>query len=187
LSFGERLRQHPLSETLMNPEWPNLFDYGDGMRELTYALENIAKCANGLHCLALHERGISIRWDLIHNTFRFQHETITHDLRLAQSRVERLCQDIDRVRADQQSSARDLHDRTAELDRVRQELHDRTAELDRDRHALRERGEQVEQARQEAARQALLTQHLQQQLQQTIAEPGDFKFTKKATPVGATL
>jgi SAM-dependent methyltransferase len=122
LAFGERLRARPLTESLMNPEWPNLFDYGDGMRELIYALENVAKCANGLHCLRLQAQGISIRWDWIQNSFRFQHETVTRALRVAQARVARLCGEVDQARAD-------LHERTAALDGVREELRARELQV----------------------------------------------------------
>ena len=167
----------------MNPEWPNLFDYGDGMRELVYALENVARCANGLHCLALQERGISIRWDLIQNTFRFQLETVKHGLCQAQERVERLCREVDQARADAERVRQELQDRTADLDRARQELRDRTAELDRDRLALRERGKEVDQERQEVARLNQLSRLLQHQLHQALAGNGEFEVAKKPMPV----
>jgi len=177
LQFGERLMGRPLEETLMNRDWPNLFDYGDGMRELICALENVAKCANGLHCLRLQERGISVRWDLVHNSFRFQYERSAQALRLAQWRVEALCREVteERSRPRDQSAELDqtrqaLRDRTAELDRDRQALRDRTAELDRDRQALRERGAELEQSRQEAQRCARMAQDLHQRLQQASDE-----------------
>jgi hypothetical protein len=140
LAFGDRLTQRPLAETFMQPDAPNLFDYGDGMRELIYALENVARCANGIHCLRLLEQGVSVRWDLIHNCFRFQRETINRALRVAQDRVARLCGELAQTRGD-------LALRTAELDRTRLELQERTAGLDREREALRERGRELEEAR----------------------------------------
>ena len=127
LEFGERLLRQPLNDTLMNPACPNLFDYGDGMRELVYALENVAKCANGIHCLALEAQGISTRWDLIHNSFRFQHGTVTDALRHAQRQVERLCEDVAQARAQHEATRRELRERTAELNQARQQLQEAKA------------------------------------------------------------
>ncbi|MHB9007603.1 MAG: methyltransferase domain-containing protein [Limisphaerales bacterium] len=127
LEFGERLLRQPLNDTLMNPACPNLFDYGDGMRELIYALENVAKCANGIHCLDLEAQGISTRWDLIHNSFRFQHGTVTDALRYAQRQVERLCEDVAQARAQHEATRRELRERTAELNQARQLLQEAKA------------------------------------------------------------
>ena len=50
------LRGHPapasLRDILINPGFPNRFNYGDGIREYTAAWDHIARCANGLHLLA---------------------------------------------------------------------------------------------------------------------------------------
>lgn len=112
IEFGRKLLARPLDETLLNPEFPSVFDYGDGMRELIYALENVAMCANGLHGLKLREQGIPFRWDLIHNSFRTQRERGDRLLRQAQERVTGLCREIDGVRAE-------LRQRTEELDALR--------------------------------------------------------------------
>ena len=114
IESGKQLLAHPLEETLLNAEFPSLFDYGDGMRELVYALENVAMCTNGLHALRLREQGISTRPDLIFNTFRTQRDSRERLLRQAQSRVGKLCRDIDGVRAE-------LSQRTNELDGMRAE------------------------------------------------------------------
>jgi len=118
-----------------------------------------------------------------------QPEPLPHRLYQVQWRDARLCQELEQVQAElsQRTAELDenrqaLRDRTAELDRDRQALRERTEELDRERQALRERGEELEQTRQEAARQALLGQAVRQQLQETIAELGDVKFTKQPTP-----
>ena len=114
IEFGKQLLAHPLEETLLNAEFPSLFDYGDGMRELVYALENVTMCTNGLHALRLREQGISTRPDLIFNTFRTQRDSRERLLRQAQFRVGKLCRDIDGVRTE-------LSQRTNELDGVRAE------------------------------------------------------------------
>jgi SAM-dependent methyltransferase len=114
MDFGKQLLARPLDETLLNPKFPNLFDYGDGMRELIYALENVALCTNGLHGLQLREHGIAFRWDLIFNSFRIQRDQRDRHLRAAQGNVEQLCRDIDFVRAE-------LRERTEALDATRAE------------------------------------------------------------------
>lgn len=122
LDFARKLLARPLDETLLNPEFPSLFDYGDGMRELIYALENAAMCANGLHGLKLREQGIAFRWDLIRNSFRTQRDQRDRWLRQAQQRVGDLCREVDEVR-------RELKQRTEELDAERAR-HDLATTLD---------------------------------------------------------
>jgi carbamoyltransferase len=112
LELGRKLLARPLDETLINAEFPSLFDYGDGMRETIYALENVAMCANGLHCLRLRERGISVRWDLIRNSFRIQRDQRDRLLRQAQQRVASLCKQLDATR-------QELRQRGEELDLLR--------------------------------------------------------------------
>ena len=74
LTFGSSLLQQPLSATLINENWPNLFDYGDGMRELIHSLESLAKCANGIHILRRDRLGERPSWAEINNTFRMQRD-----------------------------------------------------------------------------------------------------------------
>ena len=114
VDFGDQILRRGIDETLMQPDWPNLFDYGDGVRELVHALETVAMCANGLHCLRLQDQGISYRWDAIPNTFRGQFGNRERLLRQAQHRVAQLCSEIDTVRAE-------LRERTRELDQLRLE------------------------------------------------------------------
>jgi hypothetical protein len=114
LNVGDRIVRRGLDETLMEPSFPNLFDWGDGMRELTLSLEAVTQCANGLHCARLQREGISFRWDLIPNTFRTQRDNRERLLRQAQFRVGKLCREIDEARAQ-------LRERTAELDTLRLE------------------------------------------------------------------
>ena len=98
--FGDRIVRRGLDETLMQPSWPNLFDWGDGLRELTQTLESVTQCANGLHCVRLQRQGISFRWDLIPNTFGAQRDNRERLLRQAQYRVGKLCAEIDGLRAE---------------------------------------------------------------------------------------
>jgi len=89
LELGRRLLARPLDETLINPQCPNLFCAGDGMRELVYALENVGRCGHGLHALHLREQGISCSWEPIFNSFRWQLERSDTSLRLAQRELHR--------------------------------------------------------------------------------------------------
>ncbi len=123
VEFGRQLLARPLDETLLNPAFPGLFDYGDGMRETIYALENVAMCANGLHGLQLRERGISFRRDLIRNSFRTQRDQRERHLRQAQERVTDLCRQLEHTR-------HELVERTEALNRSAQDLIQRTEELD---------------------------------------------------------
>ena len=112
VELGQTLARRPLAETLLNPDFPNLYDYGDGMRELTYALENVSMCVNGLHGLRLRDEGIPCNWNLIFNSFRAQRDQRDRLLHQAQQRVHRLCRELEHLRTD-------LHDRTKELDELR--------------------------------------------------------------------
>lgn len=114
LQLGDQIVGRGLVETLMQPSWPNLFDWGDGMRELTATLESVTQCANGLHCLRLQRQGVSFRWDLIPNTFRAQRDNRERLLRQAQSRVARLCRDIDSLNSQ-------LREREAEIAALREQ------------------------------------------------------------------
>ncbi len=108
LQFGDQIVGRGLVETLMQPSWPNLFDWGDGMRELTATLESVTQCANGLHCLRLQRQGVSFRWDLITNTFRAQRDNREKLLRQAQYRVGKLCRDIETLTQQTQRQAAEL-------------------------------------------------------------------------------
>jgi SAM-dependent methyltransferase len=124
MHLGDRILGRSLDQTVMQPEWPNLFDYGDGLREVVHALETVAMCANGVHCLRLKRQGISYRWDLIPNTFRAQQQNRERLLRQAQFRVGRLCSEIDGLRPE-------VERLRSEVDRLRNELAERTHELER--------------------------------------------------------
>ncbi len=52
LEFGRRLLAVPLEKVLVNPDYPNLFDHGDGMREFTLALDFLTRCAGVNYHLA---------------------------------------------------------------------------------------------------------------------------------------
>ncbi|MFO1434308.1 MAG: methyltransferase domain-containing protein [Candidatus Competibacteraceae bacterium] len=143
LKFGERLlKKDSLEEVLINPQYPNIFDHGDGMREFTYAIENITKCANAIHLLKREEEGYHVNWLDVFLSFRHKGEFFARELTAAQEKVSRLTHEVDITR-------QNLIERTRELDLARQDLIERTRELDLARQDLIERTRELDLARQD--------------------------------------
>ena len=143
IDFGSRMVKQPMSTMLINEEWPNLFDHGDGMREVIYALENVAKCANGLHILQRDHVGERPCWQEINNTFRAQRD----DARLSITSFSRMLaligvdlslarKDLASVTTELEESRSTLVARTKELEGTRNDLLSRTADLEESRHFL---------------------------------------------------
>ena len=114
------------------PEAPNRFDIGDGMREFILAQEFVARCANGLHRLAVPGSPRPGPADLF---------TCFHQAR--EDMVWRT-QELDGVR-------RELIGRTNEVDQARADLTARTRELDAARRELAISTRAVERGRAEMA------------------------------------
>ena len=122
VAYGEVLLGRKLSEILINPDFPNIFNYGDGVREYIVAWDNIARCANGVHLLQT-EGAVSY----YHVDASFQSEYgIVHN-HLAQNRQELA------------SRSKLLEQTTTELDLANEELHTRTQELVENRQELASR------------------------------------------------
>lgn len=51
INMGNQLLAAQLEDVVLNPDFPNRFHHGDGIREYALAWDNIARCANGLHAL----------------------------------------------------------------------------------------------------------------------------------------
>lgn len=81
LQFGRELLACSLDESLLNPDFPNLFCAGDGTRELVYALENVGRCGHGLHAIEAQARGVTCGWREIFNSFRWQLDHTSAKLR----------------------------------------------------------------------------------------------------------
>lgn len=55
LAFCERLLDCSMRDILIDPDMPHLFEIGDGMREYVLTLDNLTRCANGIHFAGLEE------------------------------------------------------------------------------------------------------------------------------------
>lgn len=51
IEYGDVLQSFAVKDIVINPEFPNLYNYGDGTREYALAWDSIARCANGVHLL----------------------------------------------------------------------------------------------------------------------------------------
>jgi ubiquinone/menaquinone biosynthesis C-methylase UbiE/tetratricopeptide (TPR) repeat protein len=140
LEFGRRLLAVPLEKVLVNPDYPNLFDHGDGMREFTLALDFLTRCANGIHLLQRQREGFNVDWQSLDRSFRWLTATLQENLSAAQATVAKLTAELETTREQ-------LISRTSEVDATRTDLESRTVELDRDREELRQRSLEVDAAR----------------------------------------
>jgi phage regulator Rha-like protein len=123
LEFGRKLLASDLDQVLINERWPNLFDYGDGLREFIYALENLAKCANGIHVLRRNGRAGEASWFEINNCFRFQQALHLEDLLTVRAELVKRTQWPEKALAANQIL-------TEELTQVRGDLVQRTERLE---------------------------------------------------------
>lgn len=80
IRLGQKLLSASLDDILIDSEYPNLFNHGDGIREFTIAWDNLSKAANGLHIIKNKQRPLSIR-DLNTN-FQFEYLSVNEDLKI---------------------------------------------------------------------------------------------------------
>lgn len=123
VQFGRRLMTQDLRAVLINPEWPNLFGYGDGLRELIYSLENVAKCANGIHVLRRDSGVTSAAWEDVNNCFHFQLESYMLALERARLQMWRVSGDLHQA-SEENSTLR------GDLLKAREELASRTRKFE---------------------------------------------------------
>jgi 2-polyprenyl-3-methyl-5-hydroxy-6-metoxy-1,4-benzoquinol methylase len=125
--YGEILLDVSLNDILVNPEFPNRFDHGDGVREYALAWDSLAKCANGLHLMA-RTRSIdftSLEASFANNISRAR-ENFKAQIILASTFQDAL---VERTRL-LQRAGQDLRDRTKELVDTRELVRDRTLRLE---------------------------------------------------------
>lgn len=143
IGYGNILLGVSLEDILINPDIPNQFNYGDGVREYTLAWDNLAKCANGVNLSAL---GGPIDFVALECSFMTEKQWVNNDLLDTRQRLsERLAQLGMSAGVAQGSSnelaetRRLLVDRTARLERSVRDLLDRTRDLEETRELLRKR------------------------------------------------
>lgn len=161
VAYADVLRSASVNDILIDRDFPNLFNHGDGIREYSLAWDNLARCANGIHLLKQPHGFDHIALDNCHQT---EYSGVTADLIRTRETL------IERTELLEKTS-RDLRQQTEELLAVRQDvlehskhlkntssdLIDRTRELVETRATLMERTKLLEQyARELAARDAEL-------------------------------
>lgn len=159
LVFGNRLLSVPMRHILINPDFPNLFDRGDGLREYILALESLAKCANGLHCAQAGWQRENIEREMIFNVFSFRanknysafmeiQESCTQlILQLGEAR-RNLKNELDekqKLRVELESNRAILIERTFQLEKLSKDIIERTEDLVRTRADLEARTQRLEQ------------------------------------------
>lgn len=134
LDVGRTLLSVRLEDVLLRPEYPNLFNHGDGIREYALAWDNLARCANGIHLLAAGGR-IDVR--ALDASFTAEYEIVTRNLMDGQAQLGLRDQELGNVRSE-------LSGRTQRLERVAGDLINRTNDLISARKVLVERTRMLE-------------------------------------------
>lgn len=155
IAYGNILLGASLDDILINPDIPNRFNYGDGVREHTLAWDNLAKCANGVNLIA---SGGPIDFVALECSFLTEKQWVNNDLLDTRQRLgERLAQlgmsaGMAQVQSGEFSETRRLLvDRTARLERSVRDLLDRTRDLVETRELLRERTAMLQQCQYQLA------------------------------------
>ena len=156
VAYGQHLLSVSIEDILINSKFPNLFNYGDGIREYALAWDNISRCANGLHILHLEGGANAV---LLHCCHQTEYATVTRDLLSARHSLSARTAMLERITADVQQRAlelgqtrKELVDRTRLLEEANLELERRTQELVGTRSELRERTRLLEGANLELER-----------------------------------
>lgn len=136
VEYGSNLLSISLDDIVINRFAPNMFNYGDGVREYALSWDNIARCANGLHLLM---GGRDIDYASLEGSFQTEYRTVTRDLISARSDLRLNAKELKEVR-------QLLIERTERLQHASVELLDRTRDLVETRKLLVERTERLESA-----------------------------------------
>ena len=120
IEYGKVLLSASHEDVLINPDFPNRFNHGDGIREYTVAWDNVARCANGIHLLNI---GGYLDFSALDNCHQTEYEGVTEELI---------------------STREMLKERTEMLENAGQDLVARTEDLVSTREVLKERTEMLE-------------------------------------------
>lgn len=161
IEIGNTLLKIELTDVLINSDFPNLFNHGDGIREYTVAWDNIARCANGLHLL---HHSDSINYATLDNCHQTEYSGVTADLvatrqtlvhrtkilERTSSALEHQTKELVQIRQALvqrtemlEHASGDLQERTQDLIHTRQVLIERTELLERANHDLQSRTEEL--------------------------------------------
>ncbi|MHC2147787.1 methyltransferase domain-containing protein [Pseudomonas sp. 210_17 TE3656] len=141
--LGTGLLSASLDDVLVNVDFPNLFNHGDGAREYSVAWDNIARCANGIHLLNL---AAPIDYSTLNNCHQAEYSGVTADLIATRKVLVERTEMLQAFAAKFDQARRELVERTDELVQVRETVIERTEELVQTRQALSERTGMLERA-----------------------------------------
>jgi len=136
LGVGRHLLSARIEDILLLPEYPNLFNHGDGIREYALAWDNLARCANGIHLLASDDP-IDVR--VLDASFAAEYATVTQDLLNTQEQLRGRDIALGSLRST-------LYERTQQLEQVAADIVGRTYELTDTRNLVVERTQLLEAA-----------------------------------------
>lgn len=148
VSFGQTLLEASPEEILIEQDYPNRFNNGDGVREYTVSWDNIARCANGLHLLNL---GYGLSYQSLESCLQTEYRSVNNQLSIVRQTLIERTRLLEKTKNELAELNRDLIDtrqtlieRTRLLEQANNELVDRTADLVNTRQALIERTERLE-------------------------------------------
>lgn len=131
VEIGSDLLNVKIEDILINANYPNLFNHGDGVREYTAAWDNISKCTNGLHIL---NENFGMDSFALTNSFQKEYYGVTKDLLQTREYLRATQNELDIARKEKNSAfdtlSKDLIERTEELVETREVLRDRTIRLE---------------------------------------------------------
>ena len=158
--IGDSLLKVDLADVLINPDFPNLFNHGDGVREYAVAWDNIARCANGLHLLRLSG---PIDYSTLNNCHQTEYAGVTADLEVTRLVLVERTQTLEHTTGE-------LQQRTEELVHTRQTLVERTQALEHTTGELQHRTEELVRTRQTLAERTQTLEHTTGELQHRTEE-----------------
>jgi SAM-dependent methyltransferase len=167
VEYGNTLLCVSLEDILINPDFPNRFNCGDGVREYTLAWDSLAKCANGLHLI---ESGGPSDFATLETCFASENQWLNNDLLATRGQL------VDRTKHLQQSQFT-LQERTSELVESRELLTDRTNRLEECSDTLLVRTEELVQTRETLVER---TDRLKQTSQELVDRTQDLVETREA-------
>ncbi len=132
LAYGEILLSASLRDVLINTDFPNRFNHGDGIREYTLAWDNLARCANGVHLLRVSPNARELDYQALNNSIFTEYAGVTGDLLECRAQLSVCRQEL-------AVTQKELIDRTKMLEISEAELVFRTKDLVEQRKTLAER------------------------------------------------
>lgn len=132
IAYGDILLSVSLRDVLINADFPNRFNHGDGIREYTLAWDNLARCANGIHLLRISPNARELDFQALNNSIFTEYAGVTGDLLECRAQLSACRQELS-------ITQKELIDRTMMLEVADADLVFRTKDLVEQRRTLAER------------------------------------------------